>query len=221
MAGTPSTGVTRRAAALCGLGTAMVVALATPSSAASGGRVGAAGPVKAAEPVPKLSIAVDNGRTTAKEGDRLTYTITVDNVGTTDVDDLRLVQTMPAGLKFVSADGHGTAKEGQVAWTVDLPAGKNATFHTKAQVLATPQDLLRLATVACASTESGGRPIVCAAHSDQLPAGAAAEAAGRSASSDADRPWYIPTGAALLAVAVLGVWAFRRGKFPFQPRKTP
>ncbi|MEV8638149.1 hypothetical protein AB0395_41500 [Streptosporangium sp. NPDC051023] len=272
MAGTPSTGTGRRAAVLpvlpalpvlpglCGLGAVMVVALATPSSAAvaawpysagepyavrvshgqsrphpeddGAGKAGAGragteagaekgGPVEAAGAVPKLSIGIDNGRTTTKEGDRLTYTVTVHNIGTTDARKLRLVQTMPSGLRFVSADGHGTSKEGEVAWNVDLPAGKDATFHTTAQVLATPEDLLRLATIACASAAGGDRPIVCATHSDQLPAGAAAEAAGRAISSATDRPWYIPTGAALLAVATLGVWAFRKGKFPFHLRQQP
>ncbi|MEV7005461.1 hypothetical protein [Streptosporangium sp. NPDC051022] len=178
-----------------------------------------AGTVEAAGPVPKLSIGIDNGRTAAREGDRLTYTVTVHNIGTTDARRLRLAQTMPPGLKFVSADGHGTVRKGEVAWTVDLPAGEDATFHTTAQVLATPEDLLRLATIACASTGENTRPIVCAAHSDQLPAGAAA-AAAQEASPASGRPWYLPAGAALLTAVAFGAWALvRRGKRPFGPRQ--
>ncbi len=242
MAGTPSTGATRRAAALCGLGAVMAVALATPSAAApmtrphpgggdsgeAAGRGGkgseGAGPgnsgAEAAGPAPKLSIGIDDGRTAAKEGDRLTYAVTVHNIGTTDARRLRLTQSMPPGLKFVSADGHGTAKGGQVVWTVDLPAGRDVTFHTTAQVGATPDELLRLASIACASARGEDRPIVCATHSDQLPAGAAAAEATRQAASPAPaRPWYLPAGAVLLLLAVSGVWAFRRGRFPFRPRQ--
>ncbi|MFC7645278.1 hypothetical protein ACFQX6_35065 [Streptosporangium lutulentum] len=120
--------------------------------------------------VPRLSISVDNGRTATQEGDRLTYTVTVRNIGTAGARDLHLTQSLPPGLKFVSADGHGTVRKGQVVWSANLGAGKDVTFHTTAKVQATPDHLLRLATVACASTGADAKPIVCATHSDQLPA---------------------------------------------------
>ncbi|MEV7908502.1 hypothetical protein AB0P04_43625, partial [Streptomyces anulatus] len=219
MAGTSSTGATKRAAALYGLGAVLVVTLTAPAASAAtphpggggketaadgerdtagggkeaaGGRRDRAGGGKEAAgagkevvagAVPRLSISIDNGKTATREGDRLTYTVVVHNTGTTDAGELHLTQSLPEGLRLVSADGHGSAKEGQVVWTVDLPAGKDATLHTTAQVGATPADLLRLATVACASTEAEGRPIVCATHSDQLPAGAAAAEAARQAAS--------------------------------------
>lgn len=226
---TTSTGVTtsgavRRAVALCGLGAVLVVALATSAAAASalkpppetnGGK-------EVAGATPKLSISVDNGRTAAKEGDRLTYTVAVRNIGTTDARKLHLTQSMPPGLRFVSADGHGSVRDGQVVWTADVPAGKDVTFHTTAQVQATPEDLLRLATVACAAAGSEGKPIVCAAHSDQLPAGAAAaEAARREASPLAGRLWYVPAGVGLLILTVLGVRAGRRANLPARLRRSP
>ncbi|MFJ2030380.1 hypothetical protein [Streptosporangium sp. NPDC087985] len=212
----PST-AQRRAAALCGLGVFLVVALAPPSSAAPALKPHPEDNSRktAVAAAPRLSISVDNGRTAVKEGDRLTYTVTVHNIGTSKVRGLNLTQSLPTGLHFVSADGHGTADKGQVRWTVDVPAGKDATFHTTAEVQATPEDLLRLATVACASTQADDKPLVCATHSDQLPAGAAAEKAAREAAEPATgRLWSAGAGVGLLALALAGMLAIRR----FRPR---
>ena len=75
----------------------------------------------------------------------------------------------------------------------------------------TPDHLLRLATVACASAMRDGRPIVCATHSDRLPAGAAAEAeAARAAAPPVNRLWYV--GAGLLVLVLTGVLAARRAR---------
>ncbi|MER6825864.1 hypothetical protein ABT352_07740 [Streptosporangium sp. NPDC000563] len=215
----PSTGP-RRAAAVCGLGAAMVVALAAPSSAASVLKPHPEGPESrgekaAAGGVPSLSISIDNGRTAAEEGDRLTYTVKVRNTGATRVRELDLTQTLPTGLRFVSADGQGSASKGQVRWSVDVPPGKEATFHTVAEVGATPADLLRLASIACASIEGNDRPIVCATHSDQLPAGAAAaEAEHVAAHPVSSRLGYVGMGAAAaLSVLVLaGLLLLRRSR---------
>ncbi|WP_326819913.1 hypothetical protein [Streptosporangium sp. NBC_01756] len=230
---------TRRTATLCGLGAFLAVTLATLSPAAAvlkphpedDDRKASAltshgdsdkdrdrdrdkdkdkkAPVAAA---PKLSISVDNGRTAAQEGDRLTYTVTVNNIGTDKAHGLDLTQSLPTGLHFVSADGHGTAAKGQVHWTVDVPAGKKATFHTTAEVRATPEDLLRLATVACASTKGDDKPLVCATHSDQLPAGAAAAEAARAAADPASRLWYAVAVAGLLALVLAGMLFLRRSR---------
>ncbi|MDP9846759.1 hypothetical protein [Streptosporangium lutulentum] len=163
--------------------------------------------------VPRLSISVDNGRTATQEGDRLTYTVTVRNIGTAGARDLHLTQSLPPGLKFVSADGHGTVRKGQVVWSANLGAGKDVTFHTTAKVQATPDHLLRLATVACASTGADAKPIVCATHSDQLPAGAAADEAARQATDPVSGPMrYVLMGIGLLVVAVAGTLVARRAR---------
>jgi hypothetical protein len=58
--------------------------------------------------------------------------------------------------------------------------------------------------------EAGGsRPIVCAAHLDQLPA-AAAQQAARPASSSGKLPLYAAGGLAVLAAALLTAIAGRR-----------
>jgi len=179
-----------------------------------------AGPKLSTPAGPQLSIAVDNGKTSAVVGDKVTYTISVQNLGTTDADKLWVTQTMPTGLTFVSADTKGTEPHnGTMTWNLNLKATETATFHTTMTVGATPADLLRLATVACAGVSKGGAPIVCASHSDQLPAGAAADA---SAASDATTPasglsswWYVACGIALVvAIAALAVLLIRRRATP-------
>jgi uncharacterized repeat protein (TIGR01451 family) len=181
----------------------------TPPAAAESEPAPTDDPATIADPAapPELSIAIDNGRTATTSGDRLDYTITVQNIGTTDVEGLRVSQTQPDGLRFESADGGGTAQSGAVLWTVDIPRGTTGTVHTTMTVLATPDDLLRLATVACVRTAADAPPIVCAAHSDQLPAGAEVEA--RQASMTAEEPapidmrWYIGGAIAALTVVVV------------------
>ncbi len=169
-----------------------------------------AGPAPVA---PQLSIAVDNGHTTAAAGDTLNYTISVQNLGTTDVADLHVTQSMPAGLKFRSADSAGKPKAGGVNWTLDLKAAGHTKVHSTMTVLDTPPELLRMATVACASTSADDPPIVCASHSDQLPAGAAAEtASARNAAPGADGldPWYLALGLSLVVAALVVVLIIRR-----------
>ncbi len=136
-------------------------------------------------PTPQLSIAVDDGHTTTVVGDTLDYTVTIRNLGPTAVTALRITQTTPPGLDFVSADLGGVVRSGAVEWDVDLDASGQATRHTTMKVVTTPDDLLRLASVACAITSVGAAPVVCASHSDQLPAGAVAEA-NRTAESSSD-----------------------------------
>ena len=163
----------------------------------------AAGNMSAGD-VPRLSISVDNGRTAAQEGDQLTYTVTVHNIGTAGARNLHPTKSLPPGLKFVSADGHGAVRHGQIVWSADVGAGKDVTFHTTAKVQDTPDHPLRLATVACASTGAEAKPIVCATHSDQRPAGAAATEAAACRPVRQRAPWYVLVGVGLLAVVVAG-----------------
>ena len=157
---------------------------------------------------PQLSIAVDNGKTSTTTGDQLDYVITLQNLGSTDVDGLLVDQSLPTGLQFGTADSGGAADAKGVNWTVDLKATQTATFHTTMTVGATPAELLRLATVACASTSAAGPPIVCASHSDQLPAGAAADANQAAMSQpveptpDSNLWWYIIGAAGVLIAAI-------------------
>jgi uncharacterized repeat protein (TIGR01451 family) len=163
--------------------------------------------VNAAASGPQLSIAVDDGRSSAVAGDSLTYTITVRNLGTADVAGLTVTQSLPTGLTLDSTDPPAEVGAGGVRWTLDLKATGDATFHSRMTVSKTPAALLRMATVACASTSGKGPPVVCAAHSDQLPAGAAEQARQEAMSSIARTggidPWYVAGAIGLAGVVLL------------------
>ena len=172
----------------------------------------------ASEPLsgPQLSIAVDNGRTSTTPGDSLDYVITVQNLGSGDIDRLLVDQTLPVGVTFGTADAGGTEAAGKLHWIVDIKATESATLHSTMTVGATAPELLRLASVACASMSADGPPIVCAAHSDQLPAGAMAEADQVALETVAEPGsglwpgWYLIAGlAACIAIGLL-VWLLVR-----------
>jgi len=118
----------------------------------------------------------------------VTYTVQLHNIGRHSVRRLRLVQTLPASLKLISASRRPATRPGSLTWRISLPAGHTERFRVTGRVGRTPGQLLRLATVVCASAGSSTRPIVCGAHSDELPAGAVAAAqAGRATASPASQ----------------------------------
>ncbi|MGC4746827.1 hypothetical protein ACLQ28_14350 [Micromonospora sp. DT201] len=178
-------------------------ALAGPAASSAQAAAPTPKPSASASPAgPLLSITVDDGRTEVAAGDELTYRLTVRNLGTAQVSDIKVSQSLPAGLTFVSADRGGKARDGAVTWATDLKVGQESTFTTVARVGETPKDLLRLATVACATAKGGTKPLVCATHSDLLPAGAVAPAA-----EDTGISWLWSAGAAV-ALLIVGLGAF-------------
>jgi uncharacterized repeat protein (TIGR01451 family) len=181
---------------------------ATPLATAAGRAAGASSPTPVSSPSgPQLSIGVDDGKKAVRTGDVLTYTVKIHNIGAKSARGLDIVQTLPAGLNLISATRHGAVRGTQVTWKADLPAGGTGAFDVVGKVGQTPRQLLRLATVACATSGNSARPIVCAAHSDELPAGAAARMRrGGSAATGGAAGYLLPVGVALVvcAVAVLG-----------------
>ena len=179
-----------------GVGAWLAAALLLVAPAAVASATGAsAHAVDAAPGAPQLSIAVDDGRTSAAAGDLLSYTVTVRNLGATPLGGLHVTQSMPTGLTFGSADSAGLATADTVTWKVDLGATGTATVHSTMSLSATPKELLRLATVACVSVSPGGPPVVCASHSDLLPAGrqaAAARSATRPARASSNQRQLVP-----------------------------
>jgi uncharacterized repeat protein (TIGR01451 family) len=160
--------------------------------------------------VPGLSISVTDGRTSVKPGDRLTYLVSVKDIGTLGAPHLKITQTLPAGLTFVSASRHGVAAGGVVTWLTGLAPGGSQTFTLVTHLTQTPARLLRLAAVACAATQGSTRPAVCAAHLDRLPAVAPSPAAKASGSPGGARTVYIGAGLAVLVVGAFIVLAARR-----------
>jgi uncharacterized repeat protein (TIGR01451 family) len=204
------------------LGLALAATLPVSTAWAAGGTTpptgiaSASAKARAVPTTPQLRIAVDDGHTSAAVGDKPTYTITLDNLGTAEVTGLVVTQSVPPGLNFKSADSAGVAKAGLVSWRVNVKASGKATLHTTMTVSTTPKDLLRLATVACASTSAKGPPVVCAAHSDLLPAGAAVLTAKAGAvparAAGGNGWWYAGSilGAILLAVGGAALLLARR-----------
>ncbi|HKB30744.1 MAG TPA: hypothetical protein VKD26_07890 [Streptosporangiaceae bacterium] len=189
----------------------------------AGSRSPATAPTPASGPDhPQLSIGVDDGRRAVHAGDILTYTIKIHNIGTTDAKRLQIVQTLPAGLKLISATQPGVTHAAQVTWRVNLPAGGAGTFGVVGRVGQTPRQLLRLATIACATVGGGVRPLVCAAHSDELPAGAMAARGRHAASGGAGGAtgFLLPAGLALVlcaAAAIGGRWLLLRRRARREP----
>jgi uncharacterized repeat protein (TIGR01451 family) len=187
---------------------------ASPTAKAKAGSPTAKG--KAASPtaaarlprVPGLRISIGDGRTTVQAGDRLTYTVLVQNSGARRSPPLKITQTLPPGLRFISASSHGAARAGSVTWHAVLPAGGKDTFSLQAQVTRSAVRQSRLAAVACAALAGSRTPIVCAAHLDRLP-GAPAAASGRRAATPAARalPSYAVGVLAVLAAGVLAIVA--------------
>jgi len=133
---------------------------------------------------PRLSIDVTDGQTSAKVGDRLTYAVSVRNVGTSAVPHLTVTLTLPPGVPPLSASRHGATAAAKVTWHTDVPAGHAETFRATGQVRRPPAQMSRLAAVACASTKGGSDPVVCAADLDRSAASATALAAhGRRAAA--------------------------------------
>lgn len=165
---------------------------------------------------PGLTVSVTDGRIAVRAGDELTYTVTVRDTGTVAAPRLKVTQTMPPGLEFLSASAHGAVAGGQVAWSAGLPVGGTRTFHVVTRVTETPATLLRLAAVACVTLPDSKNPIVCAAHLDRLPA--AAETASRSGHSGLPWPAYAAAGLGALALGLLTtIVARRRGLLRGQP----
>jgi uncharacterized repeat protein (TIGR01451 family) len=194
-------------------GGALVVVLAMCLAAVTG-----AGFASAA--APRLGIAIDDGHTTVTTGNRLTYTITVQNLGSADVYGLAVTQSLPPGVELESADSSGVARDGYVRWKVNLEATAKAVVHATMTVYDTPPDQPRLASMACVSAADNQRPIVCATHSDQLSAGVAAVTAqtrtGPPAPAARAGWWYLLGGLVLLSIGGLSA-SLRRRRRTRQP----
>ena len=156
--------------------------------------------------VPGLRISIGDGRTMAQVGDRLTYTVLVQNSGAHRSPQLKITQTLPPGLQFISASSHGVARAGDVVWSADLPAGGHDTFRLQAQVTRPAERQSRLAAVACAALAGSRTPIVCAAHLDRLP-GAPAVTPGRRAAAltTSSLPSYAVGALIVIAACALAI----------------
>ena len=86
--------------------------------------------------IPEIIPAKDVNNTTPNFGDKVEYTITVNNNANTAAKQVVIVDTLGKGLKFINASHNGKYDEvtRTITWIVDLDAGESAVFSVNATV---------------------------------------------------------------------------------------
>lgn len=154
-------------------------------------------PLAWADPVPSVSISLDDGARETTPGAENTYTLRISNQGTAQLRRVLLVQSLPPSMTFVKADAGGEVKQGKVAWTVNVPPQKDAIVHVSARVGAVAGAAMRnLATTACARRSATGPVLVCATDINTV------------AVPEKTADWVLPVSLASAAVAGLITGAF-------------
>nr|WP_278823189.1 adhesin [Methanobrevibacter smithii] len=80
--------------------------------------------------------AKDVNNTTPNFGDKVEYTVTVNNNANKDAKQVVIVDTLGKGLKFINASHNGKYDESTrtITWIIDLGAGESAVFSVNAAV---------------------------------------------------------------------------------------
>ena len=86
--------------------------------------------------IPEIIPAKDVNNTTPNFGDKVEYTITVNNNANKDAKQVVIVDTLGKGLKFINASHNGKYDESTrtITWIIDLGAGESAVFSVNATV---------------------------------------------------------------------------------------
>ena len=86
--------------------------------------------------IPEIIPAKDVNNTTPNFGDKVEYTITVNNNDNKDAKQVVIVDTLGKGLKFINASHNGKYDESTrtITWIIDLGAGESAVFSVNAAV---------------------------------------------------------------------------------------
>ncbi|GEM_PF-6226043 len=80
-------------------------------------------------PRPDLSVRIISEKSTIFPGEEISYLITYQNEGRLAAKQTRVIDTLPAGMSFLSASQGGTYKEGKVVWALEtLPSGRGGTL---------------------------------------------------------------------------------------------
>lgn len=84
----------------------------------------------------RLRLTKVANRTTVAAGGRITYTIKVTNLSRTSADDVRVCDTLPSGLVYVSSSPRARLSGGRQCWTISrLGARRSRTFRLTARAL--------------------------------------------------------------------------------------
>ena len=86
--------------------------------------------------IPEIIPAKDVNNITPNFGDKVEYTITVNNNANKDAKQVVIVDTLGKGLKFINASHNGKYDESTrtITWIIDLGAGESAVFSVNAAV---------------------------------------------------------------------------------------
>ena len=86
--------------------------------------------------IPEIIPAKDVNNTTPNFGDKVEYTITVNNNANKDAKQVVIVDTLGKGLKFINASHNGKYDESTrtITWIIDLGAGESVVFSVNAAV---------------------------------------------------------------------------------------
>ena len=86
--------------------------------------------------IPEIIPAKDVNNTTPNFGDKVEYTVTVNNNANKDAKQVVIVDTLGKGLKFINASHNGKYDESTrtIIWIIDLDAGESAVFSVNAAV---------------------------------------------------------------------------------------
>jgi len=166
-------------------------------------------PVMAAEAAPPagLSVSIHRDGAEVRPGDRLTYTATVRNEGTSPVEG-RLVITVPDYLRV--ADAEGADRSGSdTSWTVTVPARSEVSEKLTGVLERIPKGQVRVTTLV--SLYLGGQAQATIRSADAAAIAGVkdpAHAAGDRPTAPAGQPWLVAlVGLAILMVAALGALA--------------
>ena len=96
-----------------------------------------------------FTISKTDNETEVKPGERLTYEITVRNVGNVDAVDVKIEDDLPNNVDYVSSSDGGSHSGGRVRWTIDLDAGESKTLTVRVDVDDNADDGDRILNEAC------------------------------------------------------------------------
>jgi uncharacterized repeat protein (TIGR01451 family) len=100
-----------------------------------------------------LAVTVTDSVEQTEAGSAIQYTVTLSNVGGSDITDAGASLTLPTGVTFVSADGSGVHQDGVVTWPATwLAAGTSVTYTVAATAPATVTAETTLSAQAVATT---------------------------------------------------------------------
>jgi uncharacterized repeat protein (TIGR01451 family) len=85
-------------------------------------------------PVPDIEIKKTAFPTEGAPCTDVTFTITVTNTGDCTLDPVEVVDTLPAGMSYVSDDSGGSVVGNTITWTTSLGMGASQTIHLVAHI---------------------------------------------------------------------------------------